>query len=604
MKNIRKIFIVMVALVAVSSCDLNQLDNPSKLTAASADPDLLLNQVQIFTVDVFNQASEYGMEMTRMDHFYGPNFENGFTPLTFDYTWTTAYSNVLINSATLLPLADDGTANSKKLYMHTGMTKVLSAYVAMTLVDMFGDIPYSEALKATNLNPKADTGASIYAASIAQLDDAILDFGKSESKKPYDLYYGGNKARWITLANTLKLRALMTTRLVDPTAAAKIQTLVTANDLIDTDAENFVYKYSTNIANPDSRHPNFSGNYLTGAGTFHTNWLMYNMVYDKSNVAGTIPTANIMEAIDPRTRYYYYRQNSQVTKDVNLISCLPRPKVAHYYADPRWPFCTLKNPFDGEDLGYWGRDFADATGVNPDTQSRTNWGVYPIGGKFDDLTLVPNPDFVDPAVDYRYQGSKYVKEVKVGGVVTVKGVQDPVPNTSTDGLQGAGIAPMWLASFTEFLKAEAANVGAVAGGDAAAGAFLDAGVAKSITYVMAFGAGAAAGAANVPSAGAITNYKNTVSARYAAAATGAPKRDVIMKEFWIALFGNGLDTYNNYRRTGMPLAMQPPLSPNPGVYYRSFTYPSVYVTRNANATQKTSDGVQVFWDNNPAGFIK
>ncbi len=582
----------MVALVVVSSCDLNKLDNPSKLSTTSADPDLLLNQVQIFTADVFAQASEWSMQMTRMDHFYGPNFENGFTPLTFDYTWITAYSNVLINSKTLIPLADDGTANTKGLYMHVGIARVLSAYVSMTLVDLFGDVPYTEALDATKLNPKADGGASIYATAIANLDLALLDFAKTETKKPSpDMYYGGDKTKWITLVNTLKLRAYMTTRLVDTGAAAKIAALVAANDLIDTNAENFVYRYSTTLSNPDSRHPNFSGNYVAGAGTFHTNWLMYNMVYDKFNVAGTVPTGPVTEAIDPRTRYYFYRQNSQVTFDVNLISCLPRPKPLHYFANPEWPFCTLKNPFDGSDLGYWGRDFGDATGVNPDTQSRTNWGVYPIGGKFDDLSLIPNPLY-PAAGEHRYKG-----DPAKGG--------EPLANTPTDGLQGAGIQPLWLASFTQFLKAEAANVGVIPGGDAAAGGFLDAGVLSSINYVMAFGSAAVpAGANNVPSGASITNYTTKVSSRYAAAATGAPKRDVIMTEFWIALFGNGLEAYNNYRRTGMPLGMQIPLSANPGVYYRSFTYPSVYVTRNTNATQKTSDGVQVFWDNNPAGFIK
>ena len=153
MKNIIRIFTVMAAILVGSSCDLNQLDNPSKLSPSQADPDLLLNQVQVFTADFFYNVGDFGMQMTRMNHFYGPNFENGFTPLSFDYVWTTSYANVLVNAKTVIPLATDA-----QFYMHAGMAKVLSAYVAMTLVDFFGDIPYSEALTATNLNPKADGG--------------------------------------------------------------------------------------------------------------------------------------------------------------------------------------------------------------------------------------------------------------------------------------------------------------------------------------------------------------------------------------------------------------------------------------------------------------
>ena len=78
-----------------------------------------------------------------------------------------------------------------------------------------------------------------------------------------------------------------------------------------------------------------------------------------------------------------------------------------------------------------------------------------------------------------------------------------------------------------------------------------------------------------------------------------------MKEYYIALWGNGIESYNNYRRTGKPSNMQPVLQTNPGPFIRSFLYPSVYVNLNKNATQKSSTAVQVFWDINPAtGFLR
>jgi hypothetical protein len=47
------------------------------------------------------------------------------------------------------------------LKKHIGMGQVMEAYTIITLVDMFGDIPYSE--DPTNLNPKLDAGADVYA---------------------------------------------------------------------------------------------------------------------------------------------------------------------------------------------------------------------------------------------------------------------------------------------------------------------------------------------------------------------------------------------------------------------------------------------------------
>jgi hypothetical protein len=46
------------------------------------------------------------------------------------------------------------------------MGQVMEAYTIVTLVDMFGDIPYSEALDPTNLNPKLDAGADVYAKQL------------------------------------------------------------------------------------------------------------------------------------------------------------------------------------------------------------------------------------------------------------------------------------------------------------------------------------------------------------------------------------------------------------------------------------------------------
>ena len=78
---------------------------------------------------------------------------------------------------------------------------------------------------------------------------------------------------------------------------------------------------------------------------------------------------------------------------------------------------------------------------------------------------------------------------------------------------------------------------------------------------------------------------------------------VIAREYWLALYGNGIEAYNLYRRTGQPDGMQPGLNPVVGKFPRSFIYPDAYVNRNSNAKQKADFGVKVFWDNNPDGFI-
>jgi hypothetical protein len=48
---------------------------------------------------------------------------------------------------------------------------------------MFGDIPYSEALDPTNLNPKLDA-ADVYAKAIELLDKAIVNFNATSMVAP------------------------------------------------------------------------------------------------------------------------------------------------------------------------------------------------------------------------------------------------------------------------------------------------------------------------------------------------------------------------------------------------------------------------------------
>jgi hypothetical protein len=71
-------------------------------------------------------------------------------------------------------------------------------------------------------------------------------------------------------------------------------------------------------------------------------------------------------------------------------------------------------------------------------------------------------------------------------------------------------------------------------------------------------------------------------------------------QYFVAMFGNGTDAYNFYRRTGYPTTLQPNIEPTPGGFIRSFFYPANYTNTNSNATQKSGVDIQVFWDTNPA----
>ena len=82
-------------------------------------------------------------------------------------------------------------ADEAGLSYHRGMGKVFQAYILITLVDYFGDIPYSEALQGGEgvLNPIADSGQSVYSAAISTLDSAIADFNSGGPVPSNDYYW-------------------------------------------------------------------------------------------------------------------------------------------------------------------------------------------------------------------------------------------------------------------------------------------------------------------------------------------------------------------------------------------------------------------------------
>jgi hypothetical protein len=186
--------------------------------------------------------------------------------------------------------------------------------------------------------------------------------------------------------------------------------------------------------------------------------------------------------------------------------------------------------------------------------------------------------------------------------------------SGTLGAVGQGISPIWLSSYTDFIRAEAALTASTGEN---ARTLLESAVRKSITKVLSFRSlisqsdldfvvarnpSLVIGSDLVPSAANVDAYVAEVLSNYDNA---TDKLDVVMKEYFIALWGNGIESYNMYRRTGKPNNTPPLIDPqaaSTASFPRLMLYPANYVNLNSNATQRVTTE-QVFWDNNAAGFI-
>jgi hypothetical protein len=98
--------------------------------------------------------------------------------------------------------------------------ELLTVYAFQNLVDIFGDIPYSEALNIDNIAPKYDAAATIYQDLITRVNNALADLDDSQgSFGSADQIYGGDVALWKKFGNSLKLKLGITIADADATLA-------------------------------------------------------------------------------------------------------------------------------------------------------------------------------------------------------------------------------------------------------------------------------------------------------------------------------------------------------------------------------------------------
>jgi len=563
MKNISKKLGIMLLFVA-SACQLpDDTVSPNNLTPSAADPDLLLNALQINFANFFSSASGNTDQLVRVSAMTGGyRYPTAITASSVNNVWNLGYISVLNNVKAVLPIA-----KAKKFTTHYAIARILEAYTYFTLVDMFNDVPQKDALNGLDLvSPKTDVAADVYTYAISLLVEARAELAKTGSDVGgnfplnFDLYYGvtgvtpattvaEQKARWTALANSLELKAWLNIRTLPARAAeadAKITTLLAAN-LIDTPAENFNFRYGITTV-PDSRHPVYNQYYGNSAGTaggYYGNYFLKEAF-------------NGLGVQDPRWRYYFYRQVGSINPniagfDVKALGCAPGAPPPHYAAVGA-VFCVFEP-------GFYGRDHGDASGTPPDAPVITCAGVYPAGGRPDNNN---NANTSYNATTRRGQGAN-----------------------------GAGIEAIYMYFFTDFLKAE---ISARRGDAAGARAALNTAVTNSITAVKAFAV--SRGQAVTPSTlePSTATYLAAVLTAYDAAAL---KTDVIGREFYIAAFGNGIEQYNSYRRTSAPRNLQPTLQLGAGPWTRSLPYPATFNTLAGQPAKDNNAVNKVFWDGNP-----
>lgn len=218
--KLTRVFILTLFTVLFSSCDKgflgintnpNAFDNvipknmltSAQLSTASHDESFLVAVVKQHTTWNQGAATAGG---TRYHH----NWRTGF--------FNTVYNEQVAKSEVILSALSD----SPEDINGRSIVRILRAYQYHRLTDLYGDVPYTEAVQGGegNYTPEYDTQEFIYDDMLNELNEAAQALDPNQpSFGTGDLFYSGDVLKWKKFAYSLMLRLGMRLTKVAPQKA-------------------------------------------------------------------------------------------------------------------------------------------------------------------------------------------------------------------------------------------------------------------------------------------------------------------------------------------------------------------------------------------------
>jgi hypothetical protein len=331
------LFLIIASILAACTDDFDDYNVDKKLPG-TVPGDALFASGQLNLVDqmstpnvnlnIFRLVAQYWTETTYTDE---ANYDlvNRTIP---DFTFRGYYRDALkdLDEAAKLIAAEETLTQpeteAKKNRLH--IVELVTCYAYLDLVDIFGNVPYSEALDLDQVTPKYDDAWTIYQdllsrvnAAIAGLDDDWESFGGQ------DLFYDGDIASWIKFGNSLKIKiGIHIADHDDGLAKSTIESAVAAG-AFTSNADNALLHYQ---GAPPNSNPVHDELVLTGRKDF----------------VGANTMVDLMNSLeDPRRAAYYTKIDDEYVGGVYGASS---PYALHsHVADP-----ILEPTFPGIVLTY------------------------------------------------------------------------------------------------------------------------------------------------------------------------------------------------------------------------------------------------------------
>ncbi len=224
MKKILSILVLaVVTIVSVTSCgknDFNVNQNPNSPTDSTVSYNVILPAALNNTARIVSRQWGFTLQSWlgywARSGTFAPNVDlESYQALpnngNFSGPWTALYDNLYDYQTMQIGATRAGGT------FYSGIARIMKAHNFALLVDLYNNIPYSQALLgASNTTPKYDKGIDVYRDLLKQIDTGKSLIAAADPASATnldiatnDIMFGGSQARWAQFANTLKLRLLV-----------------------------------------------------------------------------------------------------------------------------------------------------------------------------------------------------------------------------------------------------------------------------------------------------------------------------------------------------------------------------------------------------------
>ena len=222
--------------------------------------DYMLPNIQLTMLDntyycMGDFVAAYVMHVTNRKTYIAVTTPGGYQGYHFEWIYPNPYRNV-----------EDflfRTSKDAELVNYHSIGRILRAYLAHQLTDLYGDVPYSEAAKGYSDQiyiPKYDRQEDIYNDMFKELEEAVAAFDANK-KKPgnIDIVYKGDLDKWKRFANSLMLRLGLRINKVDPAKSKQMIDKAITGGLLRSIDDNYWVKYLPNSTTGGTTNPTSNG---------------------------------------------------------------------------------------------------------------------------------------------------------------------------------------------------------------------------------------------------------------------------------------------------------------------------------------------------------